>query len=186
MNYFYSLLCVSILFIGCKTETETETDNTVKETYEAETSADETFKNNSATVLANIKGWHNGNVDYAMYADDFVTFDTGFGSKNDTITLKKMIENDKRVLANYDFKLLTNPVVLLPGVNADTKMLDGSVRHYSDWEVTRAATDSTEAKTGVIHIYESFDFNEEGKITNQVVYGDFTGIMMHLNSKEKE
>ena len=180
MNYIYSLLCVSILFIGCKTET----DNTVKETYEAETSANDTFKTNSATVLANIKGWQNENIDYSMYADDFVTFDTGVGSKNDSITLKKMIANDKLVWASFDFKLLTDPPVLLPGVNADTKTLDGSVRHYSDWEVTRAATDSTEAKSGVIHIYESFDFNDEGKITNQVIYGDFTGIIMHLSSKE--
>ncbi len=185
MNYFYSILCVSILLIGCKTET----DNTVKETYESETSTNETianktFKNNSATVLANIKGWQNENIDYAMYADDFITFDTGFGAKKDTITLNEMIENDKYFWASYDFKLLTDPPVLLPGVNADTKMLDGSVRHYSDWEVTLTATDSTEAKTGVIHIYESFDFNKEGKISNQVVYGDFTGIMMYLNSKE--
>ncbi len=185
MNYFYTLLCISILFIGCKTEP----DNTVKETYEADTStnesaANETFKNNSATVLANIKGWQNENIDYAMYADDFITFETGFGSKGDTITLNEMIEKDKHFWGNYDFKLLTDPVVLLPGVNAETKMLDGSVRHYSDWEVTITATDSTEAKTGVIHIYESFDFNEEGKISNQVIYGDFTGIMMYLNSKE--
>ena len=185
MNYFYSILCISILLIGCKTEP----DNTVKETYEAEAStnetvANETFKNNSTTVLANIKGWQNENIDYAMYADDFITFDTGFGAKGDTITLNEMIENDKHFWGSYDFKLLTNPPVLLPGVNADTKMLDGSVRHYSDWEVTLTATDSTEAKTGMIHIYESFDFNEEGKISNQVVYGDFTGIMMYLNSKE--
>ena len=182
MNYFYTILCISILLIGCKTETDTDT--AVKETYEAETPTDETFKNNSAMVLANMRGWQNENIDYAMYADDFVTFDTGFGASKDTISLKKMIASDKLFWASYDFKLLTDPPVLLLGVNAATKMLDGSVRHYSDWEVTKTATDSTEAKTGVIQIYESFDFNEEGKISNQVVYGDFTGIMMYLNSKE--
>jgi len=83
-----------------------------------------------------------------------------------------------------DFKILTDPIVLLPGVNSETKMTDGSVRHYSNWEVTLSATDSTEAKSGMIQLYESFDFNEEGKISSQVVYGDFTGLMMHLHSKE--
>jgi len=33
-------------------------------------------------------------------------------------------------------------------------------------------------------LYESFDFNEEGKIIYQQVYGDFTGIMMHLHKTE--
>jgi len=180
MKFIYSILCIIILFIGCKTET----DNSVKETNEAENVANETFKKNSATVLANLKGWQSESIDYSMYADDFIASDTGFGAKKDTITLNEMIANDKLFWASYDFKLLTDPPVLLPGVNADTKMLDGSVRHYSDWEVTLSATDSTEAKTGVVHLYESFDFNDEGKISNQVVYGDFTGIMMYLNSKE--
>ena len=81
--------------------------------------------------------------------------------------------------------MLTNPPVLLPGVNADTKEVDGSVRHYSEWEVTLPATDSTEAKSGTIKLYESFDFNEEGKIIYQQVYGDFTGLFMHLMGGEK-
>lgn len=177
MKIVYYLLLLGIVFTGCKTETEDKA---------ATASADEAFAKNSETVLANMMGWQNENVDYSQYAADFVMLDTGFGAEKDSLSLDEMIAFDKQLLAMYDFKLVTNPPVLLPGVNAETKMLDGSVRHYSDWEVTKPATDSTEARSGVLKLYESFDFNEEGKIMYQQVYGDFTGIMMHLNAPAKK
>mgnify|MGYP000872108192 CR=1 FL=1 len=84
------------------------------------------------------EGWQNENLDYSQYAENFVMRDTGFGVDNDSISLQEMIENDKMMWKNYDFKLMNSPV-LLPGVNTETKMADGSVRHYSDWEITLAA-----------------------------------------------
>jgi hypothetical protein len=173
MKLIYSLLCLTILVFSC----QAPVDN----------SAQEAFEKNSKTVLANLEGWQNEDLDYSQYADDFVMFDTGFGAV-DSMSLAEMKEADKRAWAALDFKMLNEPV-LLPGVNADTKMADGSVRHYSAWEVTRPATDSTEARTGVINLYESYDFNEEGKIVYQQVYGDFGGIMHHLfndDSKKEE
>lgn len=146
-------------------------------------SANETFEKNAKTVLANLEGWQNENLDYSMYAEDFALLETGFAAENDSISLEQMIEMDKKMWETYDFKMLNEPV-LLPGVNAATKAPDGSVRHYSQWEITLSATDSTEAKSGVIKLYESFDFNEEGKIRYQQVYGDFTGIMMYLHGQE--
>lgn len=97
-----------------------------------------------------------------------------------------VMKNDKKLWENYDFKLLTDPINLLPGVNIDTKLSDGSVRHYSDWQVTLPATDSTEAKSGVIKLYESFDFDADGKIIFQQVYADFTGLFMYLHSRDAE
>ncbi len=154
-----------LLLAGCKEAV----DNSAQLAYEE----------NSETVKANLEGWANENLDYSMYADDFVMLDTAFGAEKDSLSLAEMKEMDKQMWAAYDFKLL-NPPNLLPGVNPDTKMPDGSVRHYSAWEVTRPATDSTEARSGVIQLYESFDFDEEGKILFQQVYGDFTGLMMYL------
>lgn len=75
-------------------------------------------------------------------------------------------------------------MVLLPGVNPNIKMPDGSVRHYIDWEVTLPATDSIEARSRIIQLYESYDFNAQSKITLQQAYGDFSGLMMYLNSSE--
>lgn len=170
MKSIYAILFLSILFVGC----QPKTDN----------SANEAFEKNSKTVLANIEGWQNENIDYSAYAKDFAMLETGFGAPKDSINLEEMKANDKQMWATFNFKLLNAPPVLLPGVNADTKLPDGSVRHYSSWEVTLPATDSTAAKSGVIKLYESFDFDAEGKIRYQQVYGDFGGLMAHLFSKE--
>lgn len=144
---------------------------------------DEAFEINSKTVMANLKGWQDENLDYSMYADDFIMLDTGVGAENDSLSLSEMKEMDKEMWRAYDFKMMNEPV-LLPGVNPDTKKPNGSVRHYSNWKITLPATDSTDAKSGMIKLYESFDFNDEGKIIYQQVYGDFTGIMNYLHSQE--
>lgn len=180
MKFMYAFLCLSLFLLGCKDANET----TTMDPDESEMSMDDVFKKNSETVMANLKGWQNEDLDYSMYASDFVLLDTGFGAEKDSVSLNEMMDYDKMLWKNYDFKLLTDPPVLLPGVNSDTKKPDGSVRHYSDWEVTRVATDSMPAKSGVLHMYESFDFNEEGKILYQQGYADFTGIMMYLNKKD--
>jgi hypothetical protein len=170
MKSIYSILFLSIFFVGC----QPKPDN----------SANEAFEKNSKTVIANLEGWQNENLDYSMYAKDFAMLETGFGAPKDSLNLDEMMANDKQMWETFDFKLLTSPPVLLPGVNADTKMADGSVRHYSSWEVTLPATDSTAAKMGVIRLYESFDFDKEGKIRYQQVYGDFGGLMNYLFSEE--
>ena len=50
-------------------------------------SANEAFEKNSKTVLANLEGWQNENLDYSMYAEDFAMLETGFGSENDSVSL---------------------------------------------------------------------------------------------------
>ena len=170
MKFIISILFLAILFTGCKTETEAEPDNSAEMAFEA----------NSKTVLANLEGWQNENVDYSMYADDFAMFETAFSAEKDSINLEEMKALDREMWTNYDFKMVAEPV-LLPGVKRATTTPDGSVRHYIQWEVTKPATDTTEARTGTIKLYESFDFNENGKIRYQQVYGDFTGLMMHLH-----
>ena len=149
----------------------------------ADNSADEAFKKNSATVMAYLKAFQAENVDYSIFSNDFIARDTGFGSM-DTVTLEQMKEGDKNLLATYDFKLIGfDTLALLPGVDNITKKPDGSVRYYGDWEVTRPATDSTAVKTGILKAYESFDFDSDGKIRFQQIYGDFTGIITYLSSK---
>ncbi len=169
MKQLFTLALIATLLLSCQGENQEEK------------AAQEAFEANSKTVLANLKGWQNENLDYSMYAADFVMLDTGFGAEKDSITLDEMKMYDRQMWDTFDFKLLTDPPVLLPGVNAETRKPDGSVRHYSDWEVILPATDSTEARSGVFKLYESFDFDAEGKILYQQVYGDFTGLMMYLN-----
>lgn len=174
MKLIFSALMLSFLFFACDSGTEKSAEE------EAKASAAELFEANSKTVIANLKGWQNENLDYSMYADDFAMLETAFGAEKDSINLEEMKAFDKEMWANYDFKIVDD-LVLLPGVKRATTIPDGSVRHYIRWEVTKPATDSTEARSGIIKLYESFDFNEDGKIRYQQVYGDFTGLMMHLN-----
>jgi len=95
-----------------------------------------------------------------------------------------MKENNQRLFDTYDFKIATDPLNPLPGVDVDTKKIDGSVRLYYEWEITKTATDSTEAKTGNFRMYQAYVFNEEGKITLVLTYGDFGGLMDYLNSED--
>ncbi|NCP91252.1 MAG: hypothetical protein GW827_13680, partial [Flavobacteriales bacterium] len=39
-------------------------------------------------------------------------------------------------------------------------------------------------KSGNIKLYESFDFDADGKILYQQVYGDFKGLMMQLHDDD--
>lgn len=169
MKIMYSMLCLALLIIGCKEAP----DN----------SLNELFAKNSETALKSMLDWESETPDYSIYADNAVAYSTYFGSEKDSIMMQsdESKARDKSFLAKYDFKLLTNPPQFLPGVNADTKLPDGSVRYYGAWEVTLPATDSTESKSGIIKLYESFDFDADGKIAVQQGYGDYSGLMMYLN-----
>ena len=173
MKVIYSILCLSLVFAAC--EEKQEQDN----------SGHEKFVKNSETVIANIKNWEVEKLDYSQYAADFILSGTGFGGK-DSISLDEMKAMDKEFLKRYDFKIASDSINLLPGVNPETKQMDGSVRHYIDWEVILPATDSTESRSGLIHIYEYFVFNDDGKIINQAGYGDFGGLMDYLHDDDDD
>lgn len=171
MKLVYSAILASVIFIGC----QPPVDN----------SANEAFEKNSKVVLAELEGWENESLDYdALYADDAFARPTSFGSK-DSVSLEEIKVSNQEMWAAFDFELLTEPY-LLPGVNVETKKADGSVRYYGKWKVTIPATDSTEARSGEIKMYESFDFNEEGKIAYQQGFGDFGGLMQHLFNGDDE
>ena len=174
MKFIYSLLCLSIVFAACEEKHE-EQDN----------SAHDKFVTNSETVLANLHNWESETVDYSQYAVDFVMAGTGFGAP-DSISLDDMKKMDAEFLAMHDFKIVSDSINLLPGVDPETKKPDGSVRGYLDWEVTLPATDSTEARSGVGHMYHYYVFNDDGKIVNEGTYGDFGGLMGYLHGDDDD
>ncbi len=175
MKFIYSILCATILLFACDTK---------KENMAEENMADATFEKNAKVVRAMLEGFQNGNVDYSVYANDYVMKGTAFGDK-DSLSLEEMKISDQRMLEMFDFKIMGDSLNFLPGVNADTKMADGSVRYYATWKVTRPATDSTQEKSGMIPTYHSWDFNEEGKIIYEQMYGDVGALMMHLTGPDK-
>ena len=168
MKLIYSALFVTLLFASCKPKSDS--------------TANEAFEKNSKTVLTYFEGVQAEKVDYSSFSKDFKSLNTWFGAK-DTLSLDQFKIGDSKALKNFNFKLLDSVPVFLPGVNSLTKEVDGSVRIYSTWEISTEKTDSTEAKSGRLKMYESYDFDADGKILYQQGYGDFSGLMNYLTSK---
>ena len=168
MKLIYSALFVSLLFVSCKSKDDS--------------AANETFEKNSKTILAYIQGIQSEKVDYSSFSKDFKSLNTWFG-RQDTISLDEFKIGDSKALKNFNFKLLDSVAVFLPGVNPVTKQADGSVRIYSTWEISTEKTDSTEAKSSRLKMYEAYDFDADGKIIYYQGYGDFSGLINYLTSK---
>ncbi len=181
MKLSYAYLFLAVLAVSCQPAAEQP-----EVTAEPANDGKALFEQNSATVRALLEAFQNENVDHAaFYSDSVIMADTPFGS-NDTIDLDAIKQNHEMMFAMYDFALDMDSLNLLPGVNAETKEIDGSVRYYGDWSVTITATDSTDEKSGILPFYESFDFNEDGKIIYQQYYADITGLMTYLHDNRKE
>ena len=177
IKFIWAILPISILMMGCGPSSD----------YAEETKTnpgEAAFEKNSKTVLAYLDSWESESIDYDKYfAKDYSAWGTAFADI-DTTNLEQMIEWDNQMFKIYDFKIVNGPVNLLPGVNLETKEVDGSVRYYMEWAITRTATDSTEAKTANLRMYSAYVFNTDGKITLSLTYGDFGGLMGYLNSEE--
>ena len=93
------------------------------------------------------------------------------------MNVQDRIDIHKNMWDKYDFAL-SQPLNFLPGVNPETKKMDGSVRMYFNLTVTLSATQ----KSVSIPMYESFDFDEKGKIIYLQYYGDFTAALQSLES----
>ena len=138
------------------------------------------FEKNSKTMDLLFKSYANENVDYSKFNENAVFRGTLFGSK-DSLYLDEIKEIHKEFFKIYDVEHLTE-FNYLPGVNPETGKIDGSVRMYYDMKVTRTATDSTEEKSVIIPIYESFDFDEEGKALFIQWYCDWTASIGSLEN----
>ena len=144
------------------------------------TDATATFEANSATIAQVF-------ADFEAESDEFFTHfnadaiwrGTGLNAP-DSVTLEQVTAKYKAAWAKYDYELIS-PTNFLPGVNPQTKAVDGSVRGYFEWNISKAATDSTEAKSVRVKVYESFDFNPEGEIMYTQVYGNLMAGYAYLD-----
>ena len=128
----------------------------------------EAFKKNSETMQLLFESYANESVDYSKFADDVVFRGTLLGSP-DSLNLDQIKGIHKEFFAKYDVKHMA-PFNYLQGVNPQTGQADESVRMYYQMQVTN----TTNGKFVVIPIYESFDFNEEGKAVFVQWYCDWT------------
>ena len=144
--------------------------------------ADALFEQNCETARALVRDFDNEDIPAirAHFADSARWSPTTFG-KTEPASLEDKVQGWTQAFAKYDFDLVTEDMRLLPGVNAQTGLPDGSVRVYFDWEAAIPATDSTERKAVTISYYESWDFDAAGKIWLTQIYGDETEAMRALN-----
>ena len=174
MKFKYLLFLLALIAMSCNDDKKMESDDT-----DDMAAVDSLFERNSETVMKDIRNWESENPDYSIYSDNFVGLETMYGTEKDSFNLAEMKDSDKRILEMWDFKLLEDPV-MLPGVNTETKEMDGSVRYYSKWRITRPATDSTSERYADLKAYSSHDFDEDGKIIYSQMYADFTGLWNQL------
>ena len=170
---FIGSLLACLIMVSCNSN-ESATSNATSE-------LDERFARNCEVIRANNAGFTGENQDYSMYSEDFFMINTNFNGSPDTMRLADLQAEDAYLWENFDFEFLVEPV-LLPGVDSETQEPNASVRYYAPLKITKAATDSTEERSAVVRMYETFDLNEEGKITIQMYYGDFGAAFNYLNS----
>ena len=138
------------------------------------------FEANCETVRSALSNFENEVATFDEYSEAYVGSETNYNPTGDSTSLEELIAGRPSWWAAYDAELQTE-LRLLPGVNPETNEVDGSVRYYGVWKVTKSATDSTEAKSVMVPIYASYDFDEDGKILYQQVYGDRTAALQSLN-----
>jgi len=167
MKKVIGFLAIGLTVIACQSPQE---DNTIQATFDA----------NCETVRSALDNFQNEVATFDEYSADFVGSQTNFNPTGDSTSLDELKESRPGWWAMFDAELKTE-LRLLPGVNPETNEVDGSVRYYGQWEVTKSATDSTEATSVIIPIYASYDFDADGKILYQQTYGDMTAAFESLN-----
>jgi len=166
-----SYFLLPLLYLGC---------SPVADHAGALTDADALFERNAATARQLIFDFEQEREEAKVhFADSAVWTPTRHG-QTDTIPLEQAWSGWKRMWAAYDLELLSE-LVLLPGVDPETKEPDGSVRVYFDWRYTKPATDSTVARTADLSLYEAWEFDADGKIWMTQLYGDIGATIAALN-----
>ena len=165
MKKIIYFLTVILLFSACNSEISVEEKND---------NISKIFKKNCETVIAYETAFCQENIDYEkFYSDKAIIKGTILGDKDSLYVADRKIAHQK-LWQKYDFSMPTlNP---LPGVNVETKKMDGSVRTYFD--ITITLTENGNSVT--IPMYNSFDFDDEGKIIFLQYYGDFTAAFLSL------
>ena len=159
------VLAVLIFTVACNTEVSVETtnDNIAK-----------IFERNCETVKAYETAFCEENIDYEkFYSEKAVIKGTILGDK-DSMNVGDRKGDHQYLLQKYDFSM--SKLDALPVVNPETKKMDGSVRMYFDITITLTEN----GNTVTIPMYNSFDFDDNGKILYLQYYGDFTAAFLSL------
>ena len=157
----YSILVIIAAFLFSCT-TQNESNNTI-------TDVEQKFINNCNSVQAYLNDFVNESIDYKKFFNDTCKVrGTYFNSEGPT-NVDDRISLHKEMWTKYDFAI-SDSINFLPGVNAETKEMDGSVRFYFDWTVSNTEN----GKSITLPLYMSFDFDNNGKINFYQFFGDIS------------
>ncbi len=94
-----------------------------------------TFDANAATVSQAFADFTAESDDFFTHFSDDATWGGNAVGSADTLTLDVVTAGYRNMWSQYDYRMVTE-ANMLPGVNPDTKMTDGSVRGYFRWEIS--------------------------------------------------
>ncbi len=154
------------LFFSCQ--------NNEKSNYNNE-NLNQTFKKNCQTVQSYLNDFVKENIDYKKYYNDTCEIRGTYFNSTGSMSVQDRISTHKQMWSKYDFKI-SDSIEYLPGVNAKTKQIDGSVRFYFDW----TTTNSENNKSITIPLYMSFDFDDEGRFVYLQFFGDISSAISSL------
>ena len=157
-NFF--LLTIFALLSSCKSDVNVQFEITDE---------NQKFLDNCETVQSYLDDFVNESIDYKKYFNDTCKIrGTSFNSEG-PMTVEDRMSRHKKLFPKYDFAI-SDSINFLPGVNAETKQVDGSVRFYFNWTIIN----SENSKSVTIPLYMSFDFDENGKFIFQQHFGDIS------------
>ena len=140
------------------------------------TSADQKFVNNCITVQEYLNDFVNESIDYKKYFNDTCKVRGTYFNSEGPMSVEDRKSAHKEMWAKYDFSF-SDSIVFLPGVNVETKEIDGSVRFYCNFSVKNTENE----KTVTLPIYQSYDFDNDGKFIYLQYFGDLTAAISSID-----
>ena len=154
------LITIFALLYSCKSDVNVQFDIT---------DVNQKFLDNCETVQSYLDDFVNESIDYKKYFNDTCKIrGTSFNSEG-PMTVDDRMSRHEKLFPKYDFAI-SDSINFLPGVNPETKQLDGSVRFYFNWTIIN----SENSRSVTIPLYMSFDFDENGKFIFQQHFGDIS------------
>ena len=149
--------------------------NSQNETIKTSEVADQKFLTNCSTVQGYLDDFVNESIDYKKYFNDTCKIRGTYFNSEGPMSVDDRVSAHKQMWSKYDFAI-SDSINFLPGVSAETKEMDGSVRFYFDWTVNNTVS----GKSITLPIYMSFDFDNDGKINFYQFFGDISSAISSI------
>ena len=164
-NIFF--LTLTFFLVSCQTNETNQNNNTKIE---------QLFSNNCMTVDSYLNDFVNESIDYEKYYNDTCKVRGTYFNSEGPMSVEDRKSAHKEMWEKYDFSF-SDSIVFLPGVNVETKEIDGSVRFYCNFSVINTENE----KTVTLPLYQSYDFDNDGKFIYLQYFGDLSAAISSID-----